>query len=45
MIRVLVDKKLAYAASNGDVYYAVHRFPVTESSQENHWMTCARGNA
>lgn len=27
MIRVLVDKSLAYAASNGDVYYAVHRFP------------------
>jgi cysteinyl-tRNA synthetase len=27
MIRILVDKKLAYAASNGDVYYAVHRFP------------------
>src|SRR5688500_14312034 len=27
MIQVLVDKKLAYAASNGDVYYAVHRFP------------------
>ncbi len=27
MIRVLVDKNLAYAASNGDVYYAVHRFP------------------
>jgi cysteinyl-tRNA synthetase len=27
MIRVLVDKKLAYPASNGDVYYAVHRFP------------------
>ena len=27
MIRVLVDKKLAYSASNGDVYYAVHRFP------------------
>ena len=27
MIRVLVDKKLAYPASNGDVYYVVHRFP------------------
>jgi cysteinyl-tRNA synthetase len=27
MIRVLVEKNLAYAASNGDVYYAVHRFP------------------
>ncbi len=27
MIRVLVDKNLAYAASNGDVYYAVHKFP------------------
>ncbi|SEO73808.1 cysteine--tRNA ligase [Nitrosovibrio sp. Nv6] len=27
MIRILVDKNLAYAASNGDVYYAVHRFP------------------
>lgn len=27
MIRVLVNKNLAYAASNGDVYYAVHRFP------------------
>ncbi|HEX8873331.1 MAG TPA: cysteine--tRNA ligase, partial [Nitrosospira sp.] len=27
LIRVLVDKGLAYAASNGDVYYAVHRFP------------------
>jgi cysteinyl-tRNA synthetase len=26
MIQVLVDKKLAYPASNGDVYYAVHRF-------------------
>ncbi|SFO20641.1 cysteinyl-tRNA synthetase [Nitrosospira briensis] len=27
MIRTLVDKNLAYAASNGDVYFAVHRFP------------------
>jgi len=27
MIRTLVDKELAYAAANGDVYYAVHRFP------------------
>lgn len=27
MIRVLVNKDLAYAAANGDVYYAVHRFP------------------
>ena len=27
MIRVLIEKNLAYAASNGDVYYAVHRFP------------------
>ena len=27
MIRILVDKDLAYAAANGDVYYAVHRFP------------------
>ncbi|MDN5880884.1 MAG: cysteine--tRNA ligase [Nitrosospira sp.] len=27
MIRTLVDKNLAYAAANGDVYYAVHRFP------------------
>jgi len=27
MIQVLVDKKLAYPASNGDVYYAVHSFP------------------
>lgn len=26
MIRILEDKNLAYAASNGDVYYAVHRF-------------------
>src|SRR5687768_7622474 len=27
MIRTLVDKNLAYAASNGDVYFAVHGFP------------------
>src|SRR5690606_19656250 len=27
MIRTLLDKDLAYAAANGDVYYAVHRFP------------------
>lgn len=27
MIRVLVDKGIAYSASNGDVYYAVHKFP------------------
>ena len=27
MICTLVDKELAYAAVNGDVYYAVHRFP------------------
>lgn len=27
MIHTLVDKGLAYAAANGDVYYAVHRFP------------------
>ncbi|HEY6044791.1 MAG TPA: class I tRNA ligase family protein, partial [Nitrosospira sp.] len=27
MIRVLMDKKLAYAAPNGDVYYEVHKFP------------------
>jgi cysteinyl-tRNA synthetase len=27
MIRILVDKNLAYSAPNGDVYYAVHRFP------------------
>jgi cysteinyl-tRNA synthetase len=26
MIRTLVDKGVAYAASNGDVYYAVHKF-------------------
>jgi cysteinyl-tRNA synthetase len=27
MIRALVDKGLAYPASNGDVYYSVHHFP------------------
>jgi cysteinyl-tRNA synthetase len=27
MISVLIDKALAYPASNGDVYYAVHNFP------------------
>jgi cysteinyl-tRNA synthetase len=27
MVRTLVDKDLAYPAANGDVYYAVHRFP------------------
>ena len=27
MIRILMDKNLAYAAPNGDVYYAVHKFP------------------
>ncbi len=27
MINNLVDKNLAYPASNGDVYYAVHHFP------------------
>ena len=27
MIRVLLEKGLAYCADNGDVYYAVHRFP------------------
>ncbi len=27
MISALVDKKLAYPASNGDVYYSVHDFP------------------
>lgn len=27
MIRTLVDKDIAYPASNGDVYYAVHKFP------------------
>lgn len=27
MIRTLVDKGIAYAATNGDVYYAVHKFP------------------
>ncbi|MEO8992306.1 MAG: cysteine--tRNA ligase [Nitrosospira sp.] len=27
MIRMLVKKNLAYAAPNGDVYYAVHKFP------------------
>ena len=27
MIRILVDKGIAYSASNGDVYYAVHKFP------------------
>ena len=27
MIRILVEKKLAYPASNGDVYYSVHDFP------------------
>lgn len=27
MIATLVDKKLAYAADNGDVYYSVHDFP------------------
>ncbi|MDO8436901.1 MAG: cysteine--tRNA ligase [Nitrosomonadaceae bacterium] len=27
MIRTLVDKGIAYPASNGDVYYAVHKFP------------------
>jgi len=27
MIQALVDKGLAYAAPNGDVYYSVHRFP------------------
>lgn len=27
MISTLVDKNLAYPASNGDVYYAVHNFP------------------
>ncbi|SES77649.1 cysteinyl-tRNA synthetase [Nitrosomonas marina] len=27
MIEKLIDKSLAYAADNGDVYYAVHQFP------------------
>ncbi len=27
MIQVLIDKDIAYTASNGDVYYAVSRFP------------------
>jgi cysteinyl-tRNA synthetase len=27
MITTLIDKKLAYAADNGDVYYSVHDFP------------------
>ncbi len=27
MIQVLIDKGIAYTASNGDVYYAVSRFP------------------
>ena len=27
MIQVLVEKGVAYPASNGDVYYAVHKFP------------------
>lgn len=27
MIQILMEKKLAYAAPNGDVYYAVHKFP------------------
>lgn len=27
MIRILVDEGLAYAVANGDVYYAVHKFP------------------
>ncbi len=27
MICTLMDKELAYTAANGDVYYAVHRFP------------------
>jgi cysteinyl-tRNA synthetase len=27
MIHILVNKKLAYPASNGDVYYSVHNFP------------------
>ncbi len=27
MILTLVDKALAYTAANGDVYYAVHKFP------------------
>ena len=27
MIRTLVNKGIAYAAANGDVYYAVHQFP------------------
>ena len=27
MIQTLIDKGLAYPASNGDVYYAVHQFP------------------
>jgi cysteinyl-tRNA synthetase len=27
MIQTLVDKDIAYPASNGDVYYAVHKFP------------------
>ncbi len=27
MIQILMAKKLAYAAPNGDVYYAVHKFP------------------
>jgi cysteinyl-tRNA synthetase len=27
MIRILMEKTLAYAAPNGDVYYAVHKFP------------------
>src|SRR4051795_7721328 len=27
MIRILMNKNLAYSAPNGDVYYAVHKFP------------------
>jgi cysteinyl-tRNA synthetase len=27
MIRILIQKDLAYAAGNGDVFYAVHQFP------------------
>ena len=44
MIGILVKKGLAYTAANGDVYFAVHKFPGYGKTRENRLTICAPGS-
>ena len=45
MIETLIQNGKAYPAANGDVYYAVREFPLTDNYRANRWTTCVLASA